>query len=964
MLRVQAIKFLIILAMFFGWPFALWPSGVLAQTTTNIKIITTSTEAKSDGLGLQVYFSIPDPQNIIQLASVGQIQLTNPNQATFTATIKEPDSPIRIVLLLDASGSMANSMAKLKEAANKAVDEAPKRAEFAVFRFTRVAIDGKNFKAVQDFTNNFTLVKQAINSIQVDPVGVTCLYNATYQAIEFARNATPNSLDRRAVIVFTDGKDEFCADTAQTLESDKVGGSRPIENVIERANDTIVTPLYTIGLCADNSCSNVDQTMLKRMAEQTSAYTKTTDQNNMGSAFTTMMTLLKNQWVAQATVQAQKGPNEGLLRVTGESNSKSTTFPATSFSFDSSDTTAIPKIAFFKDTSYNETKDSYLLNLRLTNPGAASRVEVKVLQGDNNAQVEVTAAGQSISTFPNLSNGSSEVTLEPIILAAKFKAGERYCFSVSLFNKSGQLVPSSNPNPTSSSPDPLTKCVPKYDPTLSMPKIEYDKPLNYETENDIYVLSLRVTRPTNVSNLEVTVTADSVTSADLDPNPFKIPLKVDPKLPDATAEGRISAARFKFDQVYCFKVQALDSNNLAIKREGTNNTTVDTSPPKEQCTPKYNPVRYSIGKIDSDTKTGTVAVNLSGVRGTQNRPTMSVSGEVWEDDKPLRYFTQPLVAVYDNQKVEGTAAFSVTEMAEVVRQVNSPKTYKLKLHLVDGDLKYKEVEKEFTVSPPPPPNLLLPLLIGFILLGGIVVASIFYWRRPKQPVSDPLPFGQAASMGSLTSSSRQRQPKLPSRSGQESQPTTSGPASPKDYSRTRRLPPTERPAERLAEPSNKPITRSVARPTDTSSSSRPPASGRTVPETDLGEYTIMESESAPTQKTLWSIKILSSESNDQFVLPAGKGSWVIGREKKSSQMVIKDERISGQHAELRYSPDKLEIVDNRSRNGTFVGEEQGQPKRQLEIGKPHQLQDGDIFWLSRSIKLQVERVDKSKISNT
>ena len=158
---------------------------------------------REGGLGLDVYFTIVDGQDrVITQTQVEEAQIIFDNNSPETQ-LDQADADYYIALVLDVSGSMVNALDTMREAAINAIDNAPSGAHFSVIRFDdQVAI----------LTGNFTdVANEAVNAIRIGIIsrgGGTCLYDAAYVAVEQLNAVTT---DRKAVILFTDGRDERIA---------------------------------------------------------------------------------------------------------------------------------------------------------------------------------------------------------------------------------------------------------------------------------------------------------------------------------------------------------------------------------------------------------------------------------------------------------------------------------------------------------------------------------------------------------------------------------------------------------------------------------------------------------------------------------------------------------------------------------------------------------------------------------
>ncbi len=133
-------------------------------------------------------------------------------------------TPLNVVLLLDSSGSMKGSMDKAMAAVKTFVKLFPENAKITIVDF-----DTKPKKLSAD--NHQALIK-AIDSVKAD--GATSLYDSILLGLNELKN-----VDRRALVVFTDGVDANWNDTGP--------GSRATKPEVMKAVETQKTPVYTIG---------------------------------------------------------------------------------------------------------------------------------------------------------------------------------------------------------------------------------------------------------------------------------------------------------------------------------------------------------------------------------------------------------------------------------------------------------------------------------------------------------------------------------------------------------------------------------------------------------------------------------------------------------------------------------------------------------------------------------------------
>ena len=143
------------------------------------------------------------------------------------------NEPVRTVLVLDRSGSMrGDKIEHLRSAATRFVNLLPPElADTTLIAFSDTV------PRAEPFTNHKDALREAIKGLV--PQGRTRLFDATYDAVELLNAA--RDLDgqnvRRAVIVFTDGKD--------------TGSHRREQDIIERAAKDGIK-VFTLGLGQEN----------------------------------------------------------------------------------------------------------------------------------------------------------------------------------------------------------------------------------------------------------------------------------------------------------------------------------------------------------------------------------------------------------------------------------------------------------------------------------------------------------------------------------------------------------------------------------------------------------------------------------------------------------------------------------------------------------------------------------------
>ncbi len=273
-----------------------------AQTPSQLVINSPElTDLGDDGLQLGLYFTITDSEGrVVPGARVqsARIQLDD-GQIVNNAPFEQPTSPFYIALVLDASGSMAPAGSAMREAAKQAIGDAPEQAQFAVIRFN------DSIDVLQDFTHDHNRARLAVDDVQPVNLKGTCLYDATYRAIELVGDAPTG---RRAVVVFTDGTDRLRPAPDTTPCSTHTFGQ-----VVDFATTSASrVPIHTIGL----RTHDLNPTELRNMAVQTGGLTAIGEQAELSTLFGDIMEALKSQWLATGIFFPQRGMHTATLIVT------------------------------------------------------------------------------------------------------------------------------------------------------------------------------------------------------------------------------------------------------------------------------------------------------------------------------------------------------------------------------------------------------------------------------------------------------------------------------------------------------------------------------------------------------------------------------------------------------------------------------------------------------------------------
>src|SRR3972149_8311648 len=237
-----------------------------------------------NALSLGLYYTMIDGSGqVVSDAEIQSVAIGLGDGSSYEASFGKPSSKTYIVLVLDASGSMIQMMGAMRQAAAQAVETAPEDATFAIISFNNV------IKVVQDFTADRDDVVAALSRVYSVPNAGTCLYDAAYRALEHLQNAPRG---RRAIVLFTDGKDE------------KAGGApcsqHTYEDVINFATrQDARVPIHTIGLTTRTS-SALNEDQLRELASLTGGFSEAGGKSSLSLLFIKIIESMGSQWIALA----------------------------------------------------------------------------------------------------------------------------------------------------------------------------------------------------------------------------------------------------------------------------------------------------------------------------------------------------------------------------------------------------------------------------------------------------------------------------------------------------------------------------------------------------------------------------------------------------------------------------------------------------------------------------------------
>lgn len=333
---------------------------VLAQSPSwELRVNQLNTVENPDAMVTKVYFNIYDNRTGTPMLTVdaqsAQLTLLNTNY-TVNGELKKPDIPIYITLVLDASGSMSGAAPALQKAAKESLTNSPDNSLFSVVQFN------EDIKLIQDFTQNIPAVSYAIDQYKVAPKG-TCLYDATYSAVEAMAKAP---IGRRAIILFTDGKDEKA--------DNSVCSKHTYQELVDLAMQDQV-PVSTIGL--SYKAGAINDVELKSLAASTGGVSAIAAQGDLETAFSNLMQALKAQLMFVAPIYPRRGKNDAVLNITlKDGTSLSQAFPINS----NTDYPGPPSPVSinFAGLLLKAAQQSYEVQLDMTSPELAKYVKIEI----------------------------------------------------------------------------------------------------------------------------------------------------------------------------------------------------------------------------------------------------------------------------------------------------------------------------------------------------------------------------------------------------------------------------------------------------------------------------------------------------------------------------------------------------------------------------------------------------------
>jgi len=304
---------------------------------------------------VNVYLSVVDGTGtpIVDLTTASLTVTEDSQKVNISGLALVDNEPINLVLVMDTSGSMSGTgIRDAKAAASNFVSGLKDKDQVALVTF-----DDTVQRRI-DFTTDQKSVNDQIDQLDAKRGAGTCMFDAAYRAIQMV-STLPSG--RRALILFTDGKDE----TASGKKCSKF----TIDDVIGLASSGGTrTPIYTLSLG-----KLVDENSLKRLSELTGGhYLYSPDSSQLESTFQLLSSQLRSQYVLK--YKSVSGPGAHILAVnvnyqnSQDSDTRNFLLPA-----------LLPQITFLTPLENDTVEDQIKAAISLSGQGATvNRVEFKI----------------------------------------------------------------------------------------------------------------------------------------------------------------------------------------------------------------------------------------------------------------------------------------------------------------------------------------------------------------------------------------------------------------------------------------------------------------------------------------------------------------------------------------------------------------------------------------------------------
>lgn len=413
------------------------------------------------------------------VVSGGNLNLTE------EAEILAPDTPLFVVIVLDASGSMQATAADMRRAAIEAVNALPDGTQFSIMTFNRDISTGTPFTRTKNEVINLIGTYQPASPS--DANAGTCLYDAAFAAVDKALEAELPA--RRTVLLFTDGRDELTAGRGDTCST------RTLDDVVTKATD--VTNPVSINAVGLRGAVAIDEAGLRGMAESTKGFAAIGALNELSELFQVIVDGLNNQRVARADFCLPRGQYTATLLTQGSFDGPqlSDTF---NFTTDLQCTPATPTpsvVPIVRVTTKDFNRETEEVTLQLGGENLEQITRYRVFISD--------PTGASIGEF-QVEGGANP---DPIIFSMAGRPDGRVNIDVVAVRFDGStletddeiaiLRPTATPSPTIT-PTATPTAIPTLVPVgVNVQSLEYD------AVNDVIRLSIVYTQAEQVARVRV-----------------------------------------------------------------------------------------------------------------------------------------------------------------------------------------------------------------------------------------------------------------------------------------------------------------------------------------------------------------------------------------------------------------------------------------------------------------------------
>lgn len=240
-------------------------------------------EAVNQGNQGRISFMLLDSQNPKFAPDISNIDILEGGRPGKLLKLDRIETPPSVVLALDSSGSMSQTMDQVLASARAFIQALPDNAHIQVIDFdSQVRIlDGKSKKEV------------LANLSQIKAQGSTKLYDSVIEGLNLLKDK-----QRPALVVFTDGVDS---------NAEKAGtGSKASKNDVEQAVGRSSIPIYTIGFGPDHD----NTTLLELAAMSEGTYYSAQDTDALDHVFAAINDRLGNRFEVTYERPKEQAPSD------------------------------------------------------------------------------------------------------------------------------------------------------------------------------------------------------------------------------------------------------------------------------------------------------------------------------------------------------------------------------------------------------------------------------------------------------------------------------------------------------------------------------------------------------------------------------------------------------------------------------------------------------------------------------